>query len=190
MIPLSTKSRQDYRTPQWLWRVLDDKFRPTLDAAADASNTLCRRWFGPGSDTPDALIAEWRSKRIFCNPPYANTRGGIRAWLDRGHAGIQSGVAELVVFLLPANTTGTHWFRLYAPQSRVIFLSPRVAFEDRYGRKVPSPPHASMLLIMDGVTLPGINAETPIRSSVWYLREDKQQPAVSAAKENMTCKSE
>jgi phage N-6-adenine-methyltransferase len=169
-VPISTVSRQDYCVPEWLRKILMRRWRFTRDAAASAITTLCRNWYGPGSKHEDALSIRWSGKRIFCNPPYENRRGGIGAWLARGLYAVRAGRVDLVVFLLPANT-GTYWFRIYAPHCRTIFLSPRVAFADPNGIVRKAPPHASMLMIMDGAEMPEREAETPIRSSVWYLEK-------------------
>ena len=174
MIPISTAAKQDFRTPAWLRSYLMKRFRFTLDAAATAENSLCKKHYGPGGIHEDALEVVWQSKRPFFNPHYEAAermcdpvitgktcdkkkcakRGwhrqknypGIMGWLERPVEAIQKGYAELSVGLLPANT-GTKWFAKYSKHADIELLTPRVAYENEHGEVAPSPPHASMLMI-------------------------------------------
>ena len=63
--------RQDFRTPQWLFRGLEEHFmcRFTLDAAASEGNALCSRYY---TELTDGLRSPWE-RRTFCNPPFRDS---------------------------------------------------------------------------------------------------------------------
>lgn len=84
------------------------------------------------------LFAEWRGKRVFCNPPYGP---GMGDWLRRGLE------AELAVFLIPARTD-TRWFHdIVLPAAKEIrFIKGRLKFGDAKN----SAPFPSMLVIFRG----------------------------------------
>lgn len=48
--------REDWATPQWIFDELDREFHFTLDAAADAQNAKCARFW---DEETDALAQEW-----------------------------------------------------------------------------------------------------------------------------------
>ncbi len=62
MIPKSTKSKQDYRTPAWFRDLLMRRFEFDFDVAANEDNTLTPGFFSIGDD---ALSKAWPSRRIF-----------------------------------------------------------------------------------------------------------------------------
>lgn len=160
MIPISTVSKQDRRTPMWLRRRLClDSY--DLDAAANGSNHVCPVWFGPGGVEEDALSADWgKYRHIFCNPPYQRKTKdypGIGGWLAKGKEAAERG--SYVVFLLPANT-GTNWFHDYVPFAITELLAPRIAFETSEGVPTNSPPHASMFMrFSPSALLPGVGGK-------------------------------
>jgi site-specific DNA-methyltransferase (adenine-specific) len=64
----------DWPTPQAFFDQLNREFKFTLDPCASAENAKCR-WFFTRED--DGLKQNWRSHRVFCNPPYGKT---MRDW--------------------------------------------------------------------------------------------------------------
>ncbi len=59
--------RMDWRTPPELFAALDAEFHFTLDAAANAANHLCDRYY---TAEDSAFDHSWSGERVFCNPPY------------------------------------------------------------------------------------------------------------------------
>ena len=51
-----SSENQDWRTPGWLYSVLDDEFVFELDAAASKQNACCGYWF---DEELDALSQDW-----------------------------------------------------------------------------------------------------------------------------------
>jgi phage N-6-adenine-methyltransferase len=87
--------RDDWETPLWLFKGIEERWGPfTADAAATQQNSKCEVTFA------DGLTCSWHGHRVWCNPPYSN----IGAWT-------QKAVAEGVhaVLLLPSYT-GTEWW--------------------------------------------------------------------------------
>ena len=81
------------------------------------------------------LFADWRGRRVFCNPPYGPKIG---EWLQRGLE------AELAVFLIPARTD-TRWFHeIVLPKaSEIRFIKGRLKFGDAKN----SAPFPSMIVV-------------------------------------------
>jgi len=53
---LMSAVRDDWETPPWLFKQLDDEFHFTLDAAANDENHKCRKYFTPKDDS---LVQNW-----------------------------------------------------------------------------------------------------------------------------------
>lgn len=125
--PGGATKRDDWTTPDWLFRQLDQEFGPfTLDAAASAGNAKCARYFDAGCD---GLAQPW-SGRVFLNPPYRD----VGAWAAKALLETRAGRAGVVVALLPART-GTGWFhRCVLGRADVRFLRGRI----RFGGGAPS----------------------------------------------------
>lgn len=49
-------SRDDWETPEWLFKELDSEFHFTLDAAASDTNHKCDKYF---TKKDDALLRNW-----------------------------------------------------------------------------------------------------------------------------------
>jgi phage N-6-adenine-methyltransferase len=110
-----------WRTPEALYRALDQEFAFTLDAAADDGNAVCDRFFDQASD---AIGQSWAAERVFCNPPYGR---GLDEWVRKGMLEAQDSGA-LVVMVLPART-GNIWFHRYVlPHAEVRFIRGRLSY--------------------------------------------------------------
>lgn len=134
-----------WETPLRLFAELHKEFDFTLDAAANAENTKCDQWLGPGSPlSEDALAVAWQG-RVFCNPPYGR---GVGAWVE--HA-VKQTDAEVVVLLLPARMD-TRWFQANVRAGHELrFLKGRLRFESQ-GKPGGPAPFPSMLWIMRGAS--------------------------------------
>ena len=106
--------RDEWRTPDWLFKALDAEFALDFDAAADATNTKCARF--SGDVEKDLKLIRGERVRVFCNPPYSN----IDPFVD---AALQS--PNLWVFILPT--------RMRAGWMEKLQDSPR--FKPRWYRK-------------------------------------------------------
>lgn len=145
-----SSAKHDWATPQPLFDALNAEFGFTVDAAANATNHKCARWYGQGGEREDALTQPWDPAEVYwCNPPYGREQA---AFVRQGYDVMcRGGVA---VFLLPARTD-TKMFHQYIWNTdaqktyngvQVRFLRGRVRFAG-----APGPaPFPSMVVVMDG----------------------------------------
>lgn len=141
VIPLSTESKQDWRTPKWFFMDVQNYLgvRFELDVAASADNALCPRFFDGTLPERDGLVAHWDAREVWCNPPYKD----ITPWVEKAvYESLQRRTSS--VLLLPARLE-TNWYRSIAPLAWTKIITPRLPFEGGSGN---SPPHGSMLLII------------------------------------------
>lgn len=91
----------DRGTPQDLFRWAEAQWGPfTVDVAASASNTKCRRFYDRESD---GLTKCWDGERAWCNPPFSE----LAPWPEKAW----DSKADVVVMLLPANRTEQPWWQ-------------------------------------------------------------------------------
>jgi phage N-6-adenine-methyltransferase len=141
-----------WATPSDVFGPLHERFRFTIDVAAAAHNAKCERFYG---ERDNGLMQSWAGERAWCNPPYSHPNLG--RWIDK--AWQQSGSAELIVMLVPADRTGQPWWQKRVepfrdrPGSglRVEFLPGRVMFSVPNSVRGDSrrPKFSSCLLIWD-----------------------------------------
>jgi len=110
------RSRDDWRTPRWLFDVLDAEYHFAIDVAADDHNALCDEYYAR-ADWAQTL--RW-DKTWWCNPPYSIKESFIAA-AERSAAG--------GVLLLPASTDTLWWHGTYVVATHVALLRGRVQFE-------------------------------------------------------------
>lgn len=127
-------SRRDWRTPRWLFDLLNKEFNFALDAAASPENALCPKFFTEDDDglKQDWALAVGRGRAVFCNPPYGQKQ--LRLWMSKALA---ESTRTTVVMLVPARTD-TYWWHDIAMDGEVRFIRSRVNF-DGGGRKAPFP---------------------------------------------------
>ena len=112
--------RDEFYTPDDFYQKCVDKYGPfTLDVAASALNTKCPKFF---TEDQNGLDQEWRG-RVWCNPPYRK----ILRWVEKAHAEVLYGRAEIVVLLLPAHTA-TEWFHFALEYGKVEFIKGKLKF--------------------------------------------------------------
>jgi len=114
----------DDRATAWeVFEPLMDRFRFTIDVAASAVNTKCKRFY---SIDDDGLAQPWLRERVWCNPPYSD----IRPWVEKAWAEFnEENGATCIVMLLPANRTEQAWWQDLVEDQRDSLLYPlRVEF--------------------------------------------------------------
>lgn len=132
--PIS-KSNSDHRTPYEFFKALGEF---DLDVASSVENHLCEFYF---TEEDDGLSQEWIGKRIWCNPPYSNTKKWVQYAIEQCY---YQGNCEEVVMLLPARTC-TKWFRLiYDHATEISFIHGRLKFSGPHS--IGKAPFASMLI--------------------------------------------
>jgi phage N-6-adenine-methyltransferase len=132
-----TSNRDDWETPEDLFRQYDDRFHFTLDVCATAKTAKCERYF---TKEQNALVQDWTGERCWCNPPYGRTIGDFVKKAAESKA--------LTVMLIPARTD-TKWFHIYIYMHRPIeFIKGRIRFVGAES----TAPFPSMIVIFDNLS--------------------------------------
>jgi len=140
----------EHATPQDFFDRLNREFRFTLDPAATAENTKCKRFF---TEEMDGLSQSWAGERVFCNPPYGR---GLGAWVEKACEETGELGCKLAVLLIPARPDTRYWhdYILNTPEGanfglvdprwvEVRFIKGRLKFGDQTN----SAPFPSALII-------------------------------------------
>lgn len=134
MNPIFTSSKTDeWTTPDWLYKQLDDEFHFEVDAAATIENAKCNIVLSYIDASRNALTIDWYTlidgvgipiKSIFCNPPYNK----LEDWIKHGYDASLHGCT--VVYLLPTTKTDQpFWHNIVIPHaSEIRFIRGRVKF--------------------------------------------------------------
>lgn len=156
----------EWATPRTLTRPLADAVGGfDLDPASGAEDE-------PHADVQftaedDGLRQDWFGK-VFCNPPFSDKDD----WLKKAVQEVDDGDAELVVMVLPVDTS-TRWYHDYVTQATAVcFMGPgRVDFERRSNAtNSGSPNFATMLAVFGDVQTPQLLGVLNERGIVYYHR--------------------
>jgi len=119
---LYSSDRQDWETPQWLFDLLDEEYRFTLDVCATESNAKCWHYYTPEDN---GLKRKWEG-RCWMNPPYGRE---IVHWVERASKQLKYRRVELIVALLPARTDTKWWHEFVMPHASMIrYIEGRLKF--------------------------------------------------------------
>lgn len=131
-----TSKRNNWETPQKLFDELNKEFNFTIDAAADAENRKCERYYTKQENAPEK---SWKNERVFLNPPYGRE---LPKWVKKA-AEEAKNKNTIIVMLIPARTD-TKWFHDYIyKKAEIRFIKGRLKFGDG-GKDAPFP---SMVVI-------------------------------------------
>jgi phage N-6-adenine-methyltransferase len=146
--------KQDWETPDDLYKKLDEEFHFTFDLAASPHNTKCEKFCSIGS-----LHHPWKGV-CWLNPPYGNTKGNrLSDWVKKAHEETKDSDTT-VVMLIPARTN-TNWWHLYCMRAYEIkFINGRPKFGDA-DHGLPQPLAIVVFKLCDG----------PLRVSSFNLKE-------------------
>lgn len=135
----SEAGRQDWRTPRYLFEVLQAEVGGFgIDLAASAENALCENFL---SEDVDALTVPWVSKNPgFLNPPFKK----ILPWLLKAESEVEKMNVPFIVMLVPV-AAGSAWFDRALAKHRVEFFDKRLRFEHP-SETANSPPNGHCLV--------------------------------------------
>lgn len=85
----------DWRTPYRLFRNLHREFSFSMDGAATEHDALLPRF------TDDIHNQSWVGEKVFCNPPYSDTKTFL----------VKASEADLAVFLIPYRPQTIYWLK-------------------------------------------------------------------------------
>lgn len=171
----------EWATPESLIRPLSDAVGGfDLDPCSGAEATPHAEETYDAGD--DGLSQPWHGT-VFCNPPFSAKEEWLRKAVDE----TENGDAELVVMVLPVDTS-TGWFHDLVTQSvAVCFMGPgRVDFDrrDKAGGKRPN--FATMLVVFGDVVPPELLGFLNTRGIVYYhraLHRESQQTTLASGGE-------
>lgn len=124
-----TSNSDLWETPVWLFDLLHEEFRFTIDVAASPENTKLPVFY---TEAEDGLAQEWRGV-AFCNPPYSKSA----KWIQKGYLAAMAGQAT-VVLLIGARPDTSYWWR-WVRHGEVRFLPGRLRFIGAEGGSAPFP---------------------------------------------------
>lgn len=105
---LFSSNTEEWSSPIWLYKQLDEEFHFDLDPCTTEDNPLQTKYFYTIND--DGLEKRWKGSSVFVNPPY-NTE--INEWLWKAnHEMTFNPEIKKIVFLLPVRSD-TRWWHKY-----------------------------------------------------------------------------
>jgi phage N-6-adenine-methyltransferase len=135
--------RDEARTPLWLFRWLDKRFKFGVDLAATAANT--RVPHGYVTKESNALESSWDNfpRPGFLNPPYSQTK----LWVAKAISEMLCGFTTVMVIPLP---NGESWYRdVYENATEIIDIVGRVDFLRPDGTSMRGNNRGTCIVIFD-----------------------------------------
>lgn len=117
-----SSSRQNWRTPLWLFHALTGSCKIDMDVAADCENTLSP-WYLDGTPGKNGLVEPWGDVN-WCNPPFKAVAQFVTRAIDEAALGRST-------ILLTTGSTETRWFHeAFTAAHGVLLITGRVSFID------------------------------------------------------------
>jgi phage N-6-adenine-methyltransferase len=130
---LFTSERNDWETPEDLFKQLDAEFGFDIDVCATAETTKCRHFFSPDQD---GLKQRWRGV-CWMNSPYGSA---LPTWIAKAYTASVEGAT--VVCLVPARTD-TRWWHDFAMRGEIRLIRGRL----RFGQAQSGAPFPSAIIV-------------------------------------------
>lgn len=141
-------SKDEWGTPEDLFKALDEIFNFTLDPCGTHKRRLKPADQMHTYET-NGLKAPWKNHTVFVNPPYSGNN--IKKWIMKCFQERHS--ASSIVLLIPASKIGTHYFQEYAlPWVEIQYVTGRLKFVPLAGQKTGSNPQYSIICIWQSCT--------------------------------------
>lgn len=136
-----TKPAQNYRTPLWLFNLLNDDFGPfDLDPFASDDWHLCNNYF---TEADDAFKQDWGYMRPFVNPPWARTGEALK-YCHRHYVRHETPVTALINAGI-----STKWFHALQPHVTTYLPDMRINY-NLPDRKLTGFNRDSMIMVWGG----------------------------------------
>ena len=121
------KSSDRWQTPKYFFKLLDEKFKFTLDPCTDTDNWLgCDKYF---TKEQNGLKQDWKGERVFVNPPFSQIKDkkDRKGWVWKCY---NEGIKEntLVVMIIPPRTDTKYWHDYIMKANEIWFCKGRVNF--------------------------------------------------------------
>ena len=111
--------KQDWETPETLFKPLDNEFKFTLDVCATIENAKAPNFY---TEKDNGLEQNWHGV-CWMNPPF----GSQKKWVEKAYNESQKNNTT-VVCLLPARTN-TNWWHDYCLKGEIRFIRGRPKFK-------------------------------------------------------------
>ena len=135
-------TRDDYETPEELWKPIQDFYQLTIDCAASVSLSKFPIYYSEENSFLTCDGRELLGQRCWLNPPFSLKEKFLARVVEVRN------IASLFVCIVPNNARETDWWReqVWPHADEIISLSPRVNyFLD--GKEVKGVPYPSCLVI-------------------------------------------
>lgn len=150
--------KDEWETPQWLFKLLDEEFYFLLDTCATDKNCKCAHLF---TKEMNGLNQNWDigitgHKNVFCNPPFSESA----KWIKKAYEESLKGC--LVVMLLMVATGTKAWQDIIFKAERnfeaeIRFLKGRIRYEID-GKPSKNSPTFDSAIVIFGKNRSGIRA--------------------------------
>lgn len=112
-------ARDDWETPLWLFKLIDEVFGFDCDVAASDDNHKVERFI---TEEMDALSLTYWGYRNWCNPPYSR-------WAEFAERALfQTRFCQTTVMLIPPRPDTIAWHRYCMQADEIIFIEGRISF--------------------------------------------------------------
>ena len=141
--------RQEWETPPQIFNFFDKKYKLNHDACASKINHLKDSYW---TAKDNALLQDWKGKRVWCNPPWGSSQKDIQIWSTKV---LEESKKEetLICFLFPINCAA-NWFSnqiCYASKIYSWIGNPKWERTDQKGNRIKSTlPFATAVAVFDG----------------------------------------
>jgi phage N-6-adenine-methyltransferase len=116
------KAKDDWRTPKWLWEILNAQYQFGVDCAATVGNTLCEEFIVEGQ----TMMPYAEDKTVWVNPPFSNPWMMQNYWVKR---------LKKVGIYRCDNLESRVWQQVILPNVDWVFIfSHRVNYEGHDGK--------------------------------------------------------
>lgn len=139
----SKTDKDDWQTPEWLWKTIDRNDPIDLDPCPGEGTEIGKHNIDPRHH--DGLDYPWEGT-VFVNPPYS----AKTEWLEKCAKESRRNTVDTIYVLTPDSTdVGEWWHEYVVPNaSHTIFFEYRVKFTDpETGEEAGSPPFGTALHI-------------------------------------------
>jgi len=125
----TNKTIDEWETPDYFFKLLDDIYHFTLDPCASDSNHKCEKYY---TIKEDGLKQDWSKETVFVNPPFSNIKDWVKKCFDESqHFKFRKErniLATTVVMIIPSRTDTQYWHEHIMKAHEILFCKGRVNF--------------------------------------------------------------
>ncbi|QIL51241.1 adenine methyltransferase [Weissella coleopterorum] len=120
-----SSKKQDWETPDDLFKDLNSEFNFSWDLAARKDNTKANNFISPETNS---LTVDWSKLEgnLFLNPPYGRE---LSKWIKKAYESSLERQGNIVL-LIPSRTDTSYWHNYIFGKAEIRFLRGRIKFEN------------------------------------------------------------